>query len=264
MGFYASTFVFNSIPSEFFNIYLGTINDNGESVTTTSSDISPLVQKLFRRPSVLFWGAEQIPTLSFSLNMYSPDEITAESFSEISTWLFGQNNYQILRICQNDLVDVYFNCFLVEPQIIRVGNIIRGISCVVQCDSPWGWKPSKTYAYAYTGYTITDAINLLNESANSFYTYPTNLVITANGYNGSVSIVNTSDTSRTSTWTLTANEVVTMDCDKQIITSTIATYPLANFNKNWLRLIRGYNNLVISGNISALSITSPIAVKIGG
>ena len=83
-------------------------------------------------------------------------------------------------------------------------------------------------------------------------------------YGGAVNIINTSDANRTFILTLLPNEVVTLNCDLQFISSTLVTYPLANFNQKWLRFIRGANNLTVIGNVDDISITAPIGVKIGG
>jgi len=273
MAFSAKTFIFQDTPSEFLNLYLGgaesvSIAKSGEVSTAGGSDVTLLTQKIYRRPIPLFYGAEQTPVLSFPLSMYSPsdDGITPESYSEIATWLFGQMNYGKLRICQNDMQDIYFNCFLTAPQIIRVGNIIRMVDTTVVCDSPWAWKEPRTYSYSYDTNveTISDTQSINNESANNFYTFPTNLVITANIFGGSVDIMNTQDANREFILTLLPNEIVTINCDLQIISSNLVTYPLAGFNKNFLRLIQGVNDLTINGNVKSISITYPVATKISG
>jgi phage-related protein len=264
MAFYAKNFIFNGKPSEFYGLYLGEFNGSGESMTAASSDVSLLTQKLFRKPVPLFWGAEQTPILSFNLSMYSEFEIHTPDFSNIATWLFGQMNYKVLRVCQNDMIDTYFNCFLTAPQIVREGNMIRGLSATVLCDAPWGWREGKEYDYNWgdNTYQIDDTIILNNENSNNFYTYPTSLKIYANIFGGSVTITNTTDNNRAFILNLLPEEVVTLDCDHQFISSTLVQYPLINFNKNWLRFLQGTNNLTISGNISEIKISSPVAVKI--
>jgi phage-related protein len=269
MAFYARTFIFNGIPSEFYNIYLGTFGGSGEDTNATSSDVALLTQKIYRRPVPLFYGAEQTPVLQFPLAMYSPDrtlEVTAGSFSEVATWLFGQMAYKQLRLCQNDMQEIYFNCFLTAPQITRVGNIIRGMSATVVCDAPWAWKEpiSLTRTYDPDAYSVYDSFSIDNESANNFYTFPTNLVIHANIFGGSVTITNIGDNNRQFILTLLPNEIVTINCDLQTVSSNLVTYPLGGFNKNFLRFIQGTNDINITGNIKSLSLTYPVAVKIGG
>ena len=265
MAFYADTIIFDSIPSEFYNLFLGEINGAGEASTATSQDISLLTQKLYRRPIPLFWGSEQTPVLTFPLSLYSPDEIMAPMFSKISQWLFGAMNYKRLIICQPDMQNIFFQCFLTAPQIVRTGNLITGTTCTVVCNAPWGWTDSWTYSYDYTDieFLVSDSVIIDNESANNFYTYPT-VTATANIFGGYLDIINTSDANRDFHITLSPYEIITIDCDNQIITSSIENYPIQNFNKNWLRFIPGFNYLTVTGMISSLEITNPQPVKIGG
>jgi len=263
MPFYGRTFIYNGIPSEFFNCYIGDFGGEGESRTTGSNNVELLTQKLFRRPAPLLFGAEQTPVLTFPLSAYFQTELTAAEYSGVAGWLFGQQEYKPLRICQNDMEDTYFNCFLTEPDILRIGNMIQGFTTTVVCDAPWGWREPKKYSYTYRGATASGTIIFFNESANSFYTYPTELMITANRFGGSVTITNVTDNNRQFYITLSPYEIITMNCDLQFISSSIVTYPLENFNKNWLRFLKGRNDLTVLGNISAISITSPIAVKVG-
>jgi hypothetical protein len=263
--FYAETFIFNDTPCEFYNLKLGEVNGSGEAVTVGASDVTLLTQKLFRRPVPLFYGPEQTPVLQFGLSIMSPDEITAESYSEISTWLYAQMNYKELRICEPDMQETWFDCFLTAPQIVRVGNIIRGTTCTVTCSAPWGYRPSQILTYNYTSETISETEEIFNDTANSFYTYPTSLIITANSFGGTATITNTTDSYRESNFTFSANEILTLNCDLQTIASSLNTYPLSQFtDKHWLRLLPKYNLLTFEGNIKSIQMTLPRATKIGG
>lgn len=268
MSFIAKDFIFSGLPSEFFNVHLGSLGNSssggGESSTDGSNNVSVLTQKIYRRPVPLTFGSEQTPVTSFPLEMYVEGEgLDSQDYSRVSAWLFGQNQYEILRICQNDLIDTYWNAFLTDPKVTKVGNLIRGIECTVLADSPWAWKAPKTYLYSWANIqTITDTINYYNFSQNNHYTYPSNLVITANSFGGSVSIINTSDNNRQFLLTVSGGEVVTINCQTQTISSTIETFPIQNFNMKFLRFKKGLNVLTISGNVLSISITSEIAAKV--
>ena len=270
MSFYARTFIFNGIPSEFFNLYLGDLLDGtGSSTgivsTDGSSNISLLTQKIYRRAAPLLYGVEQTPVLQFPFSVYCPDDLQAPDYSDVASWLFGQQQYLKLRICQPDMADVYFNCFLADPQIVRVGNIIRGATFTVICDAPWGYRIPKTYNFSWAdGVSVNDTKVLLNQSDNNFYTFPTNLVITANSIGGVINITNTSDENRVLSVTTTGGEIITMNCYDQTIESSLVSTPLDNFNLNWLRLKKGKNVLNITGNILSMTMTHEIAAKIGG
>jgi len=269
MGLIARTFIFDDTPSEVYNLYVGELGSTGggggESTIQGSSDVTLLVQKLYRRPIPLFFGTDQTPVLQFPFSAYCPDSLDAPSYSEVSSWLFGQSEYKKLRFCQEDMAEYYFNCFLLNPQMVKVGNYIRSFNCNVVCDAPWAWSEPETHLYTYNAnaYNNIDTIYFLNKSANNFYTYPTSVIITANIFGGSVSITNVTDNNRLFLLTLLPNEVATLNCDTQQITSTTSTYPLYNFNLNFLRFLKGFNTLSVSGNITSLSITYPIAVKVG-
>jgi len=191
--------------------------------------------------------------------------LSAPDYSKIAGWLFGQQNYKVLRICQEDMQDIYFNAFFTAPEIMRVGNIIRAFTTSVVCDSVWGYREPKSYSWSgYTGVTMNDTFEIFNESANAAYTYPTSLIITANSFGGYVTITNVTDNSRQFVFQLLPNEVLTINNDLQTISSTLNDYPLENFNKHWLRLLKGNNVFTITGSVISFSITTPpIEVKIG-
>lgn len=267
MAFYARTFIFDGIPSEFYDLYIGEFGGTGDSTSDGSNDVELLTEKLFRRPSPLFFGAEQDPVLDFSLSAYFQRELSAQEYSGVSKWLFGQQKYKVLRICQEDMQQVYFNAFLTAPSIRRIGNMIQGFEAKVICDAPWGWRDSKTYPYVFSDDSVYATTKLFNESTNSFYTYPTTLYFKANLFGGTVKITNLTDDPNELRpmiqINLLPNEQITMNCDLQFIASTLSYYPLQNFNKNWLRFVPGLNNLKIEGSLLELAIVSPIAVKVG-
>jgi phage-related protein len=270
MSFSARDFVYKGIPSENFGISIGdlasTTPGSGEIFTPGSSDLTLVTEHLFRRPSVLYYGSEQSTPLSFTLSAYSTyGEITAHDYSLISKWLFGNMDYEKLCICQPDLADVYFNALMTTPQTIRTGNQIIGFTANISCDSPWGCSSPDVFDYSFDAGSFMGygSYSLYNRSANNFYTYPT-LEISSNLFGGSVTITNASDSNRQFVLNLLPNENLIVDCDNQIITSDTSTYPLANFNKNWLRFVPGFNDITISGNVQGVFISSPVAVKISG
>src|ERR1035437_11076971 len=111
MSFIAKDFIFNGTPSEFFNLHLGDVGSSGggggEASTDAGSNVSPLTEKLFRRPRLFLYGTEQVAPLSIPLSMYVEREgLDAQSYSEVSAWLFGQNNYGVLRLCQKDMIEI--------------------------------------------------------------------------------------------------------------------------------------------------------------
>ena len=263
MAFYARSFIFDGIPSEVFGLII-TSSDSGEGQWNASSDVEIKTEKLFRRPVPYFYGTTQTPVLEFEAQITTTSgELTAVDSSLIQKWLFGKSTYKKLRIVQPDMEDIYYNCFLTNPQINRVGNIIRGFTFNIVCDSPFAWKNPKSVTYTVSNRTYT----LYNESDNNFYTYP-KLVIDMDGTsNGSISIKNVTDNNNTFAMTgLPAQDVITVDCDLQIVTDSLNTPNLLNKLAtpiNFLRLLTGTNQLFILGNIDYVKITYTPMKRVG-
>jgi hypothetical protein len=269
MSFSAHTFIYNGVPSEFHRVFLGDIGNStaggGEATSDASNNSTVLSEKIFRRPTLFNYGVEMVAPLQFPLSMYVEGEgLDEREYSQVASWLFGNQNYKKLRICQNDLQEVFWNAVFIDGKKITAGNYVRGITATVSCDSPWGFLNPKTTLYSWDNVpSISDTINYINTSDNNYYTFP-KLVITANSFAGDVTITNVTDNNRQFILSMEANEVVEMDCSLQTIISTVSIYPIQNFNLKFLRFLPGLNQLTISGNILSLSVTSEIAVKVGG
>jgi hypothetical protein len=263
MSFNAHTFIFNEIPSEFFNAYLGEPNGTGEQYVAAGNDVSLLTQKLYRKPVPLFYGAERTPVLSFPLSVYFPGYITEIEYSSVGAWLFDQNNYRVLQMCQSDMQDIYFNAFLTAPQKIKFGNMVAGVTFTVVCDAPWGWRGTevKTDIITYSGAGINEYLTILNPSSDNYYTYPT-MNLSSNIFGGTATITNFSDASRQFSYNFLPQELIIINGNAQTITSSKHAYPLAYFNKKWLRLVRGKNELLVSGPIEAIYMHFSIAIKV--
>ncbi|MFZ2992542.1 MAG: phage tail domain-containing protein [Microgenomates group bacterium] len=262
MSFYGANFIYNNIISSEYGLH---ISSAGESDSTDGSDVELYTQELYRRPKLYLLGVQQTPVLKMPITINVEHEISAIEDSVISNWLFGGLSYKKLQIIQPDMQYVYYNCIFTGKKTERVGNIIRGYSGEIVCDSPFAWEYPKTISYNYgtSTYTVNDSITINNDSDNADYTYPS-VTFKMNSFGGNLSIINTSESSRTFTFTgLSPSEQITVDNDLQIITSNMRTNAFPYFtNYKWLRYIKGNNNFTISGNIESISFTHQFAKKI--
>ena len=262
MSFFSKNFVFNGIPSETYGVYITNLGEN-ESYTSGGGNIDINTQSVFRRSVPYFYGATQGNVLSFRCAITSPDEITAGVSRSISRWLFGHLEYKKLQITQEDMQMSYFNCFLNNPETLRIGNIIHGYSFDVVCDAPYAWEFPKTLTKTYTAELASEDFTFQNISDDNDYLYP-ELVITFNSFGGNLTVTNTSDSDREFTLTgLLANEVLTIDNDRGILsTDQPDLLRMDKFNKNWFRLVSGRNDLELSGNISSFVMNYNLARKV--
>ena len=265
MAFYAISYQYNGVPSETYNLKISGIESSGESSSMGSTPMDIITQKIFRRPTPYLLGVTPSEVLTFDIEVTSPDEIDAETYQLIQKWMFSSRKYHPLLIFQPDMASVYFNCIFNNPKTIRIGNVIIGFTATVVCDSPFAYEWEKDINYTYTSPTVNSNVLFYNSSDdNEAYIYP-KFIITMNNFGGFVSITNSDDSGRVFSFTgLSPSEIITMNNDLQTISSSTGLRRLSNFNKNFMRLVPGKNNLNIQGNIANIKMTTQfLAKKIG-
>lgn len=266
MAFYGRSFIYDGVPSETYGLYISNIDANAINQSMASSSMDIKEEKIFRRPTPYFLGATPAPVLTFEFSAFSEEEIDADTFQLISKWLFSSRNFKKLMIDQEDIRNVYFNCIFVDPKIIRVGNVIKGFSATVRCDSPYAWRKAKNLVKSYSSFSVNDSFTFNNSSDDSgSYLYPS-LGIMMNNFGGSISILNSEDGGRNFTFTgISPNEILYIDCDLQIIKSSLGINRVSNSNLKFFRLVPGLNHIILSGNIASFQMgTSFVAKKIAG
>lgn len=266
MAFYGRAFIYDGVPSELYGLMISDIDASAIERTMGSNAMDIYDTKIYRRAVPYFYGATPAPVLSFPMSAFSEQEIDADMFSLIQKWLFSSRTYKKLQIDQVDMMNIYFDCILNEPEIIRVGNLIKGFTCTVVCNSPYALKFPTTINYTYTASFVDDTVVFNNTSDDTGdYLYPA-LEITMNDFGGDVIITNANDNNRIFRFDdLLPNEVITIDCSLQTISSSTTLRRLTNFNKKFLRLVAGVNTLHIQGNVENIAMTTQfVAKKLGG
>lgn len=253
MTFYATKFIYDGVPSDEYGLIISS-SGGGESSSSGSNGVEIVTQEIFRRHTPYFYGVSPRPVMEFEVEISTTEnEITAEEASQIQSWLFGSTNYKKLRIQQPDMEDYYYNCILNNPKVIKVGNIIRGFTCDVICDSPFAWGQEEIITISQSNRHH----DIYNKSEYNDYTYP-KLIINMNGSNGNFLLRNVTDNNREFSMTnLLAGETVTIDGDRQIVTATGSPNILDKINSpiNFFRLLKGYNKVFVEGNFVDFDIT---------
>lgn len=266
MAFYGKSFIFDSVPSDNYGLFISNIDAQSINKTMGNTAVEIYEKKIYRRATPYFYGSTPIQRLSFPMSAFSEREMTSDEFQIVQRWLFSSRTYKRLQIVQEDMQSVYFNCIMNSPQIVRAGNMIQGFECTVECDSPFAYNFPVTTTYSFTGTVVNSTKTFYNSSDDKgTYLYP-NLVVTVNTFGGNVSITNLDDSGRQFSFvSLSANEVLTINNGFQTISSSTGLKRLGNFNKKFLRLIPGVNRLTISGNVSSVAMTTQfLSKKIAG
>jgi phage-related protein len=265
LSFYAKSFSYDGQSSEMYNLSIANLDDGSSTVSSPGSGkISIIDQFIYRRISPFFYGVHFDSRLSFPVSFFSPDEIDSVSLSYAQQWLFSSLSYKPLAIIQPDLDDILAYCIFTDPQIIRAGNIIYGLSATCECSSQFFYTYPKSVSYAYTSPPYQSPITFFNNSHIQNYLYPS-IIFLMNSTGGTLNIINTSDTYRSFMFAgLQPNEVISVNNDLGIISSSTGALRLSNFNKNFLRFVPGLNQLLVSGNVSTIQLTYQFIRRFGG
>jgi phage-related protein len=264
MSFWGKNFVFNGTPSELYDLML--INfSTGQIESPGGAGIEIIDKKVLRKAKPYFYGAQQVPKLEFNLTIGSPNYVDGYTRNLIERWLFGQISYQKLMIMESDLDDCYFNCFLTDPSNTYIGNLNVAYTCKAICDAPWAWSYPKTYTQNLSGTTVSSgSFVFYNMSADNDYLYPT-LSFSTNSVGNRATFTNETDNGRSFVFfDINANETISVDNDKQYLTSSTGLLRVSKFNKNWFRLLPGANIISYAGGLSTFSLTYQFAKKVGG
>lgn len=263
MSFWGSSFIFDDVQSEVYDLRLFDFEPSNPSSIGEGGDALINEQWLYRREVPYFYGRYYESPLEFDFTVGSFSPIDGATRHAISAWLLGRSNYLPLRIVQDDIVDITFNViFTISPRLY-VGNLNYALSLHARCDRPWGLYYPPTFVRTYTINPVSDTANYYNMSTYGGYNKPIT-TFTMNSAGGTCTIVNQTDNNRTFTFTgLSPYETMTVDNDKGTIVSSASALRMTNFNKNFFRLIQGSNDLTISGNISSLYIDAVFSRGVG-
>lgn len=255
--FNASYFTYDDICSAEYGLMIADFDDS--SVVETAA-FSPSLNTY--KPSIsnrLFHGGivyDTNPTHQFSVisQQVIPDVIRRE----VLTWLVGRSEFKKLVIHQPDLEEYWYNCVFTNVDIIYVHGNCHGFRLTANFDSPYQYgRPSSV---TVTGSGESQIVTITNKSdIIDNYTYP---IVRLSG--SGLNIVNkTDDASRSFSLSgFSSNGEIIVDNEIKYIQNSSGGKCLAGFNKNWLRLRRGVNELEIAVD-GTCTITCPTYVMMG-
>lgn len=267
MAYWGCEFVFDGIPCSEYGMMVYHFGSEGQDdVDFQAGEI--IEDRLTARYDALTYGVVQNGALTYTLvfgaNMQSLDaysHLDRYDVEAIAAWLIGHNERKWLMICQKDMETVRFKCLISGLKLITYGDLPWAFSCTVSCDSPFAYTMPYEYEYDVNGELHG---RLFNRSSYNGY-YKPKMIITLNG-DENLSIINESDGNRTFSFTNlpTANSlVIQVDNQNQIITDNMDLNIYPNFNKKFMRLVRGDNNLKMTGR-AKIKFICEFPINVGG
>jgi len=250
--------------SEIYDLRIFDFNPSSPATSSSGGDVNIYEEYIYRKPKPYFYGRYYQSSLEFDLTVGSFSYIDGNTRHAIESWLIGKSTYLPLRIVQDDISDIVYNCIITKSSQNYVGNLNYGLNLHVKCNSPWAEQLQPTLTKTFSGGLYSTTFTYLNSSAYNGYNYPTitfTMDVTATYF----SIINASDSNREFRFTtLTPLETITVDNDREMITSSIAgQLRMSNFNGNFFRLIQGSNSLTVSGYFTNFTLDTTFFKGVG-
>lgn len=181
---------------------------------------------------------------------------------EVLRQLTGFNTYKNMQILIDNIDELlYFNVITRKVSYQKINGMVAGIVLYLECDSQFAWSQE-----LIADYNVNHERNVIfNNNSDDLYNYllPKVTIISKTPVD-ILEIKNVSDNNWTTTISnLSANEIITMDCKNEILTSSISNKAvLDNFNMHFMRFLSGENIFQINHDIE-LVITYRLPRKVG-
>lgn len=253
-------FIYNSIPSELYNCSLVFL-DESYTDRPSGSGIEFITDQIRRNAKVLYLDAMQAPPLEFGIEVVFDDPVNIFVFTQVKDWLGGEINFKQLQICAEYFNTFYWNCYITLEEDLIYNGGYRGVRATVHCDAPFAWEFQDEINYNINNQSGTIYFN--NLSADSDMMRPI-LEFTMASNGGSFSITNVTTGKTTAFTGLSQNETITLDNELGFIISSLGLLRVKNFNKVFLKLAKGTNQLDYSAGASTMTIKFINAKRIGG
>lgn len=237
----ATTFTYASTPSSDFDIINININTGLQEEPLvaersileikTTDNVKPYFNELSHEP------------LKFTISFAFEDTFDEDTIDNVVNWLCNYDFYQPLYF-DSDTDRIYYALVVEKPMIVHNCLSQGYVNLTFQCNDSYIYSDIIT-SDVYT-VPATPTISLTNDG--NINCYPT-IYITKIG-NGDLSIVNLTTNTLFEFTDLSNNEILTIFCEDEVIESDSGSYRYSNFNDNYLYLLPGSNNLLITGACS--------------
>lgn len=250
-----SSFTFNGKSSETFGIVSADFDNSGledfsagtqtEFETESNYDGSKWysVSNKYNEPLEMELQLIKNPC-SNEYKYFTRNEVRA-----ILSWLCSPYDYQPFKIDNKFFYGMNFQAKFINPQYKVIGEKVCGLQITVKMEHPFALSDDIKYKKTFNGSGTMTLFNHSDEFDKCLY--PQKVIITALS-NGKISIHNNNNENKyisTEFTNCVTNEVITMNSDERMLSSTNTSTPITErFSKNWIRLSPNENIFTVTGN----------------
>ena len=266
MSYFGKAFVFDSVPCETYDLMMYDVGNDDSDVSIPS--IGGIQDETVGdKWKPYFYGITPAGKLEFDITFGVNEwRIDHDKFfdrfeiAEITSWLTGYSEYKWLYIEQPDMLLLGFRCMITDLKLVPYGKTPWAFKAHVICDSPYAYLEAEEFSLTVNGSATMVIRN--PSSSNEFYLPE----ITFERTSGTaLSIRNAQDQDRGPAFSDIPGSVGTIWIDNEhcVITNDQNVNLYSGFNFQFLRLVRGENNITITGN-GTVRIRCEFPVNVGG
>lgn len=203
-------------------------------------------------------------TTSFDIcknpDIYDPEdmEISNDEYRDIMRWLNRREflKFQVIDDGNDNLKrdTCYYNASF-NVNKIKINEKLCGMRLTMETDKPFGYGQEQSVSWTFSDSNVSKILSDISDEIG--YTYPT-VIITINR-NGDLSLYNELENCTTVIKNCKVGEVITLNGDTQIITTTYAGHDICNdFNFEFFRIGNTINN---RNNHISVSLPCNVVIK---
>ena len=207
-----------------------------------------------------FHGIKYSSPSTFDLIIYKEDGtfINVDEERQLKKWLLT-SKYNWLSVNQDSLNAISYYCIATQCTILDVGAYSGGMLISFQNDSTGAWSNINTKQYSISG---TQSFKLyMDTDYDDEFILP--IVTIAPTSNGNISINNATRNEEIIINNCTLGEVIILDSFSGKISTTSNNLLINRWNKKYLKLHDGYNNIILTGEFN-LTIKYRQQIRVGG
>lgn len=250
------SFSFNGKSSESFGLLIANFKSKGlENISAgTQTDFETesnydgskwySISNKYKEPLEFTMQLIKNPCFNTDEKMY----FTKDESRAILSWLCSPHDYKPFSVDDEFYYGMNFRAKFINPQYKIIGERICGFEITIKFERPYALSDDIKYQKTFS----TNGTMTLYNHSDEFdkCLYPQQVIITALS-DGNISLHNDNDNQYISTefTNCISNEVIIMNCEDRIISSTnTSAHIMERFNKNWIRLSHGKNLFTVTGN----------------
>lgn len=187
---------------------------------------------------------------------YEDREISSEEYRNLVRWLNRREFLKFQAFNENSNIDdfCYYNASF-NINKIKIGEKLYGLRLTLETDKPFGYGQTQTVEWEISDSSTTKFIKDMSNEIG--YTYP-DMTITCNT-NGDLSIANDTEDCIMIIKNCSKGEVITINGESQIITTTYDSHDISNdFNYDFFKIGNTIDN---RNNKVSVSMPCKIVIK---